>query len=528
MFAVGATEWSPRLFCTTIAVLLAVWYWSWSRSRFVRLINAIPGPKGLPFLGNLFDVNIGYDRIFHKVIFEWTQKYDGIFRLWLTHYSYVVISSPELIEPILSCPIIGPKPKECDAIKDCVGDSLGFLGGEEWKQRRRMIAPAFHNQILNGFIDTFNEKSVEFARCLDEAVEAHKDVEFDIMPMMTRFALDILCETTMGRKSNNEEKKKAYLENTMAIHRLNMERILKPWLQIKWIFKMSALGRLSTYYIAAAHAFCNEVIEDRRQFLKEEKEKQANQSVDGDVVNNNIEQDSDLYSSRKRPAFLDTLLQASEENPDFTDAQIRDEVSIFMIAGHETVAISFAKFLYLMAKHPEHQQLMVDELAEVFGDSNRPCTSNDFAQLKYLDCCIKETMRLYPGLPIMLRSIPVDTQAGDYTIPKGATAVINLYATHHNPSFFPDPESFKPERFFPENSIGRHPYAFIPFSAGPRSCIGQKYAMYEMRVVMANLLRQFRFSVSDPSAPLEIPSVAIALKARNGVRLIASRRSSFP
>ncbi|XP_059352785.1 cytochrome P450 4V2-like [Daphnia carinata] len=198
-----------------------------------------------------------------------------------------------------------------------------------------------------------------------------------------------------------------------------------------------------------------------------------------------------------------------------------------MIAGHDTVSISFAMFLYLMAKHPEHQQLVVDELAEVFGDSNRPCTVNDFAQLKYFECCIKETMRLYPGLPITVHSVGADIKAGDYTIPKGATVALDMYAMHHNPFYFHDPESFKPERFFPDNSIGRHPYAFIPFSAGPRNCIGHKYAMYKMKVMMANLLRQFRFSVSDPSAPLEIPTFAVTLKARNGVRLIASRRSNF-
>ncbi|XP_059352786.1 cytochrome P450 4c3-like [Daphnia carinata] len=144
------------------------------------------------------------------------QMYGGIFRLWLGRYSYIIIGSPELIEPILSSPIIGSRPKECDVLKDYIGDSLALLGGEEWKQRRRMLAPAFHNQTLNSFIDTFNEKSVECARCLNRAVEVHKDVEFDILPMMTHFALDILCETAMGRKSNTEEKTDAYLGNSMA------------------------------------------------------------------------------------------------------------------------------------------------------------------------------------------------------------------------------------------------------------------------------------------------------------------------
>ncbi|KZR99436.1 Uncharacterized protein APZ42_004687 [Daphnia magna] len=201
------------------------------------------------------------------------------------------------------------------------------------------------------------------------------------------------------------------------VNRIHMERFLKPWLQIKWIFKLSRLSRLNTFHIAASRAFYDQVIEDRRQLLKEEKEKHSNQPVAGDGVNNSFYQDNNnVDSSRKRPALLDTLLKASEENPNFTDVQIRDEVSLFMTAGYETTAFTLAMFFYLMAKHPGHQQLVVDELAEVFGDSDRPCTSNDFAQLKYLDCCIKETMRLYPGVPLMLRTILEDIQAGRHTI----------------------------------------------------------------------------------------------------------------
>ncbi|KZS12269.1 Uncharacterized protein APZ42_022337 [Daphnia magna] len=152
-------NWSPLLFCTALAILLAVWYWS--RSQFVRLINAIPGPKYLPFLGNLLDLNAGYDELFKKFTFDWIQKYGGMFRIWLTfYYPYVIIGSPELLQPILSCQIIGPVPKECDPIKEHIGDSIGVLAGEEWKQRRRMLTPAFHFQILNSFVDIFNEKSV--------------------------------------------------------------------------------------------------------------------------------------------------------------------------------------------------------------------------------------------------------------------------------------------------------------------------------------------------------------------------------
>ena len=135
---------------------------------------------------------------------------------------------------------------------------------------------------------------------------------------------------------------------------------------------------------------------------------------------------------------------------------------------------------------------------------------------------------------------------GGYTLPAGVSVALMIYGMHHNPSVYPDPEIFKPERFLPENSVGRHPFSFIPFSAGPRNCIGkfkkklicsilfslitiwnfsgQKYGILEIKVVLANLLRRFQFSVKDASTPMLIPSSEVVLKPKKGVPLILSKR----
>lgn len=110
----------------------------------------------------------------------------------------------------------------------------------------------------------------------------------------------------------------------------------------------------------------------------------------------------------------------------------------------------------------------------MFGDSDRPCTIEDAAKLKYLECCIKESLRLYPSVPNIKRTIDENIVLNNYTIPAGAVVSMHIYSLHRNEDVFPDPLVYKPERFEIDESIKRHPFAFVPFSAGPRNCIGKK------------------------------------------------------
>lgn len=141
------------------------------------------------------------------------------------------------------------------------------------------------------------------------------------------------------------------------------------------------------------------------------------------------------------------------------------------------------------------QKKVNEELDRVFGDSDRPVTMANLNEVKYLECCIKEALRLYPSVPVIARQLMENTDvcnkslrqsisivsssiyapfifSGGYNLPARATVTVTPILLHRDPKNFPDPESFKPERFFPENVQGRHPYAYVPFSAGPRNCIG--------------------------------------------------------
>ena len=132
--------------------------------------------------------------------------------------------------------------------------------------------------------------------------------------------------------------------------------------------------------------------------------------------------------------------------------------------------------LYLMASHPEIQEKCQEELRDIFGeDTERAATSGDLANMKYLEMCLKESLRLYQSVPIITRTIGEDVVIEDKLIPAGTNCIMGPCLLHRDPSIYPDPDAFIPERFLPENCAKRHPYAYLPFSAGPRNCIGQKY-----------------------------------------------------
>jgi len=219
--------------------------------------------------------------------------------------------------------------------------------------------------------------------------------------------------------------------------------------------------------------------------------------------------------------LLSMLLQAQDEDgSQMTDTQLRDEVMTLFLAGHETTALSLSWSWYLLATHPEAEEKFHAELEEVVG--GRAPQVADLPKLKYTEMIAKEAMRLYPPAYAVGREAIEDTEIGGYRVPRGTQIFAFQWVTQRDPRFFDNPDHFEPERWTPERSEQILKYAYFPFGAGPRQCIGNYFAMMEIVLLLATIGQRFKFR-PQPEHEVELLPV-LSLRPKNGLPMVVSSR----
>ncbi len=214
--------------------------------------------------------------------------------------------------------------------------------------------------------------------------------------------------------------------------------------------------------------------------------------------------------------ILSMLLAARDEDGTaMTDTQVRDEVITFLAAGHETTANALGWTFMLLSQHPAVRQRLMEEINTTLGD--RLPESRDLARLSYLECVIKESLRLYPPAWAGTRIATEAVTLRDYHLPAGTIVGFSQYLTHRMPEHFAEPERFLPERFDPDHGEWHPPYAYIPFGTGPRSCIGSGFALMELKTIVPIILQRFCPELV-PHQRIEIEPL-ITLRAKKNIRM---------
>jgi cytochrome P450 len=228
-----------------------------------------------------------------------------------------------------------------------------------------------------------------------------------------------------------------------------------------------------------------------------------------------------LLSGSDTGDLLSMLVQAQDQDGSrMTDRQLRDEVMTFLLAGHETTALSLSWTWYLLSQHPEVEQKLGQELRQIL--SGRTPMVDDIARLPYTEKVVKESIRLYPPAWGLGRTTAKECEIGGYRVPAGANVVMSQWIMHRDPRFYACPEKFDPDRWSAENAQLLPKFAYFPFGGGPRLCIGASFAMLEAILLLATIAPRWRMRiVPDHSV---VPTPSITLRPRNGIKMVFGKR----
>ena len=193
-----------------------------------------------------------------------------------------------------------------------------------------------------------------------------------------------------------------------------------------------------------------------------------------------------------------------------TKTETLTELVTFLIAGYETTATTLHFLCYILSRRPDVQERLRREVLEVL-DGREHIEYEDMPKLQYLNQVISETLRMYPPGVRLNRLFQKDTEINGIEFEKGNSFSFNVYNIHHDPENYPEPYEFDPDRFSPENKAARHPMAYIPFGAGPRICLGMRFAEFEMRVTLVDLVKNYQFLPSEGMPGLPVPILSKAL-----------------
>ncbi|CAL1295803.1 unnamed protein product [Larinioides sclopetarius] len=461
----------------------------------LRHYKKVPGPKPIMVLGNISKFGRMYSRkmMHHPGVYVLQAisgtchlfRKEGFFIVWMSYFPILSVFKAELIELILSSSTSLEKSFEYSYLHQWLGCGLLTSTGSKWRSRRKLLTPSFHFRILDDFLPTFNEQSLVLVRKLRELKDAD---HVDIMPLVVLCTLDMVCETVMGVSIGAQTGENP--KYVQAVHNLGdalIERVTRPLLWPDFLFKMSGAGQAWNRDLKTLHSFTEKVIREKKASLLSKGGKMSES------------EDELRLGGKKRQALMDLLLDMHVNGQQIMEEDIREEVDTFMFEGHDTTAMGITFALYCIGLHPQVQRKVQEELDAIFdGDARRHVTIDDVRNMKYLECVLKESQRLYPSVPFIGRVLNEDLKMSNVVLPKGTTIHCHIQSLHRDPEWFPNPEAFDPDRFLPENLLDRHPFAYIPFSAGPRNCIGQKFALLEEKVVISNILRNFTAVSLDP------------------------------
>ncbi|XP_048727551.1 cytochrome P450 3A13-like isoform X2 [Ostrea edulis] len=479
----------------------------------------IPGPEPSTFLGIIPLIK---EKGIAKTDLELVSKYGKIVGVYVGHRPVLLTSDASFIQQVCV--------KKFNCFKNRVSimnlgctlqSAVALTKDEHWEILRRRLAPLFCPGKLqkSGVLAIITESAQELVDHVKESLTANKN-GFDFYKVCACFSMDVLCSSIFGchgtsRNTSNED----LIRKVLAAFEAGNKNVVKP-------------VTLCAIFPALRHWFqCrnyNPISKEIRQFFEDhmtreiEKRNNPKNRCDG-LLQSMLESDSNSNSTGERKAA----------NLELSISDLTANSLFFVLSGYETVANALGLTVLCLAVHPECQHELINEITTCLETTNsarykeKLSHFEDIQKLKYLDHCVNESLRLFPPFLRFNRATNAESVINGMVVPKGVDVTVSVYALHHDPDVWIEPEKFDPDRFSEERFTTSHLSNFLPFGLGPRDCFGKDFAMLEVKIALVHLL--LRYEVS-PFPDTEFPPVLEKgnfSKSENGIRLKFSERMQW-
>ncbi|CAJ0634323.1 1270_t:CDS:10 [Entrophospora sp. SA101] len=475
---------STTVYLVVATFLIGYYTYKWIiYPLYLSPLSKIPGPRPDHFLlGSFLEIIKPTGGV------HWAEKYGNVYRCYgLFNEPRVYILDEKNIQKVLvngAYTKFGRRKKFVEFLKKIVGDGILLVDGDVHKKQRKLMNPLFGNHSIRDMIPAFTRVSNTLKDLWKDEIKNSQNVNNDI----DKKCAIIDVGHYMGRAS------------------LDVIGIVGFDSEINSLIKSSSLAdSLSTLFdhkYGSAFNLLSLALPILRLLPLKINQDTQNASIEIEKITRKLVQDKfDELKKGKLDSndLISVLVKASygqeiDNNEQMSFEEIRNQIMTFLIAGHETTGVMMSWILYYLSKDQEIQDKLREEIVKEFPDKDSELNFDQINSMEYLNAVCKETLRIVPPVVLVGRTANEDVMIDEYLIPKDTPIFVPIYQIHHSPSIWgEDVEKFNPSRWFTEKVKGLTHYNFMPFSAGPKSCIGNRLALNEAKVILCNLLRNFQF-----------------------------------
>ncbi|XP_027730664.1 cytochrome P450 3A8-like [Vombatus ursinus] len=490
--SLSAGTWALLVLFLTLLFL----YGTWTHKLFKDL--GIPGPTPLPFFGTVLSYRKGMAN-FDMTCFK---KYGRTWGFFDGRQPVLAITDPETIKSVLV--------KECYSVftnrrrfgpAGILESAISIAEDDQWKRIRTVLSPTFTSGKLKEMFPIINQYGDVLVKNMQKEAEKSKPVT--LKEIFGAYSMDVITSTSFSINVDSlNNQNDPFVREIRKLLKFNF---LDPLLLTITLFPF-LVPLLKTLDITVFPKEATDFLAKSIKKIKEERKK---------------------CSQKHRLDFLQLMMDSQTSNnsethshKDLSDEELLAQSIIFLFAGYETTSSVLSFLFYNLATNPEIQQKLQKEIDAVLPNKEA-VTYDAVVQMEYLDMVINENLRLFPIAGRIERVAKKTVELNGLRIPKGTVVMASPFVLHHDPKYWPEPEEFRPERFSKENKESINPYVYLPFGAGPRNCIGMRFALMSMKVATCRLLQEFSFRTCKETQiplkmsnqPLLTPTVPIVLQA---------------